>query len=199
VRHGGVPAGAIHRDDECIGRRIHGAGPRIDPSDLEVIPQVETKARVRAWLERALGEHSFSAADALFSWLEHERDGPRQLAPARDKKLGCRQQDRGMAIMAAGVVGALIHRLVGLAPISLGEGERIHVGTQHDCATGPAAPEYAHDPGLAHARTHLVKPELLQTLGDDPGRSMFLVRQLRMAVKIPPQLDQSFALLGGQH
>jgi hypothetical protein len=39
----------------------------------------------------------------------------------------------------------------------------------------------------------------LQSFGHDPGGPMLLVRELGMAVKITPKLDQAFALFGGQH
>jgi hypothetical protein len=194
-----MAAGAAQRDVKRIRRCIDRAGPRVDPPDLQVIPQVESKTRVRPGLERAIGNHSLSAADALFGWLKHKRDRPWHFAPARNQKLGRGQQDRGMAVMSAGVVGAMIYRLVRLPPICLGQRQGIHIGPQHDGMARPSALEHAHDAGLAHAGSHLVKTETLQPLGYDPGCPMFLVRELRMAVKIAPQLDEPFALLGSQH
>jgi hypothetical protein len=197
--HAAMTTRATQGDVERVRRCIHGASPRVDPPDLEVIPQVEPKTRVRSGLERAIGEHSLSPANPLFGWLKYERDRPWQLAPACNQNLSRGHQDRGMAVVSAGVMGARIYRLVRLTPIRLDQRQGIHIGTQHDGAARSSTLEHAYDAGLANARTHLVETKTVQPFGDDPSGPMLLVRQLRVAVKIAPQLDQAFALLGRQH
>ena len=199
VRHGGVATRTRESDDKGVGRGIDRARAHVDLPDLELVPQVQPEARVGPGVQGTVLEHALRSADALFGRLKDEQYRARQIGLARRQQLGDRQQDGGVAIMATGVVRALLNRAVGLAAIGLGERQSVDVRAQHHRAAGAGALQHADDARLTYGCTHAMEPKLAQTVGDDSSRAVLLVRELWVAVKIAPQLDQSLALLSGQH
>ena len=111
---------------------IDRAGPRIDLADFDLIPQVQSKARVRAWLERAVLEHALRAADALFGGLEDERHRPRQLASTRRKKLRRRSTELPCGRRARKRDGCPFERPVRPGPDLARSAAGVHVGAQQD-------------------------------------------------------------------
>ena len=96
-------------------------------------------------------------------------------------------------------MAALLNRAVRLAAIRLSQRQRVDVGAKHDRPPGPVTPQQPDHARLADARAHLVEPQLVQPLLDQRSGAMFLVRQLRVAMQVAPQLDETFRLLSRQH
>jgi hypothetical protein len=189
-----MAARATQGDDEGVGRGVHRTIARVDLAYLDFVPQVQAKTRVRARLERTILDHAGGAVDAFFGRLKDEGHRARQLAPAGRQQLCHRQQNGGVAVVAAGVMGTRSRRAVRLATVGLGQRQPVHVGAQQHRFARFAATQYPHHTGLADAGADLVQTEPLETFGHDRSRPMLLVGELRMAVKIAPQLDQLFAL-----
>src|SRR5207253_934968 len=105
-------------------------------------------------------EHALRSADALFGRLKDEQYRARQIGLARRQQLGDRQQDGGVAIMATGVVRALLNRAVGLAAIGLGERQSVDVRAQHHRAAGAGALQHPDDARLTYGCTHAMEPKL---------------------------------------
>ena len=66
---------------------------------------MEAKARVRSRIERAVGDHARRPADALLRRLKDERHPPGQLGALASQDFGYGQQDGGVTVMPAGVMG----------------------------------------------------------------------------------------------
>ena len=110
------------------GAREHHKGPRGCPG--LIVHAVDLIAREA--LKEAVREHCFRAPAAFFSGLKNKVHGPGKVTVLREPL--CRaQKHRHMPVVPAGVHCAFILRGVGAARF-FGKRQRIHVGSQADCA-----------------------------------------------------------------
>ena len=98
---------------------------------------------------------------------------------------GCAEQNRGVAVVAAGV--HLARRLGGVRQAGdLLDRQGVHVGADadHAPASRRAALDDGDDAGAADALHHLVAAELPALLGDDARGAVHVVEQLRVLVEV---------------
>ena len=113
---------------------------------------------------------------------------------ARGQRERRAEQDRGVRVVPAGVRHIRHRRCVGGAG-PLGHRQRVHVGPQRD----PGLPVGAEIAGQSRpAGQHLgFEPGVDQPLDDELRGGEFLAAQLRVAVQMPPPVDEVLAV-GGQ-
>jgi hypothetical protein len=145
---------------------------------------VQAEASVGRRVQRAVVDHADGPADALLGRLEDERHPAGQLRPRFSEQPGDGQQDGSVPVVAAGVVGGIDRRAIGLAPVGFGQGQSVHVGAEQNRSPGRTALEHAHDPRLANTGADLVDPQASQPTRNDVGRPVLLVRDLRVLVEV---------------
>jgi hypothetical protein len=157
VRHGAVAAHALDRDVGHVGRQRdrprHGqrGAHRHAGRVVQRVHRIAGKA-----LEQAVFDHRARTAEVFFVGLEDQVQRAVEVARCA-KRLGRRQQDGRVAVVAAGVHAARVAARVGQAG-GLGDGQRVHVGANAQAARAVAQLELRHDAGLADAGVHLVAP-----------------------------------------
>lgn len=98
------------------------------------------------------------------------------------------QQHHRVPIVPAGVHHTVDDRTM-WGIVLLGDRERIHVGAQADGSSGGPPSQGAND-AYARQPSMDLQAEGLQPLGDEVGRRVFPVRQLRMRVQAPAPVDE---------
>jgi hypothetical protein len=152
-------------------------------------------------LHDAVGNHrlrargTFPGRRAFLGRLEDELHRARQPILQLREYVRCREQDRHVRVMSAGVHDTdrlpfvLARRLAGKRHVGLfAHGQAVHVGPQRDDGTRAPAREHRNDPGSPDAGLGL-EPEAAQALGDEPGGFGFAVRQLGMLMEVAAPLD----------
>jgi hypothetical protein len=188
VRRGAVTAFAVNRDLDRVAGRVHW--PLAETDDARCVQRREMQA-VRA-LDAVLAQnsgfdHRARATQTFFGGLKAEHDGAGNLGAALRQNFCGTEQHRDVTVVAARVHLAVVLRaVVGL--IELENGQRVHVGAQHDRLPRLSALENAEHAGLRDAFVHL-DAERAQTFGDDAGRAVFLEAQFRMRVQVAPGRD----------
>jgi hypothetical protein len=147
---------------------------------------VQTEARVGPRVECTIPDHSYRTIHALLRGLEDETDRARHVSSACRKDIGDRQQNRRVAIVAAGVVGAVNCRAVWLSSIHLCQRECVHIGAQHHPPTRPPTGKRADDACLTDASAHAVQSEGGQARGHDASGAVLPVRQLGVTMQVTP-------------
>ena len=112
VRQRGVGAAAAHHDLELVVGREDGAHPHGEGAlgqAREVVQAVD--ALDREALEQAVGDHHLAAALVLLGGLEDEADDAVEVAGG-GQVAGGAEEHRGVAVVAAGVHGAVARRAV---------------------------------------------------------------------------------------
>jgi hypothetical protein len=101
VRLRGVRALAAHDDAELVTRRHHRPRRHAEAARRHARPVVHAVHRLhRELLEQAVVHHLARAAAAFLGRLENQVDGAVEVAMVR-QVMGCAQQHRGMAVVAA--------------------------------------------------------------------------------------------------
>ena len=134
----------------------------------------------REALKQPLLYHFPRAAQVLLGGLENKVHGTAKAAGLRQMRR-CRQQNRAMTIMAAGVHHARIARFI--ADIALlGDRQRVHIGPQANHRTGAVLQGRDHA-GTRQPAMHLEAKRREQF--SHPTRGLlFLIPQLRASMKI---------------
>ena len=142
-------------------------------------------------LEQAVFDHRARTAEVFFVGLEDQVQRAVEIA-ARRQRLGGREQDRGVAVVAAGV-----HAAMGFARVrqagGLDDGQRIHVGADAQPPRAVADFHLRHDAGLADACVHLVAP-FTQQVGDQLGGRAHLEAELGVGVDPAADVDEGLGV-----
>ncbi len=182
VRQRGVGAAAAHHDLELVVGREDGAHPHGEGALGEAREVVQSVNPLdRKALEQAVGDHDAAAALVLLGRLEDEADDAVEVAGG-GQVAGGAEEHRGVAVVAAGVHGAVARRAVGQVGALL-DRQRVHVGAQPDGAVRAAAAQGAHDPGLGQAAVDL-DAERLEALGHQRRGAHLLEGDLGVAVEV---------------
>jgi hypothetical protein len=143
-----------------------------------------------AWkaLEEAVREHSLGASPAFFGGLEDQVYCASEIFVLG--QLPCSpKQHCGVAIMAASMHAARIHRCIGETRL-LGQREGVHVGAQADSSLAwQIALNRANDTRAPNPYGRRDAP-CAQTLGHERGGSVLFQAQFRMGVKITAESRQ---------
>jgi len=184
VRHGRMAARALD-DDVEEARPGHGGAGLAENAPRRGVGVVVQPVELVAGkaLEQAFRDHPARTAEPFLGGLEDQHCRAGEVARRREIAGGA-EQDRGMAVMAAGMHLAGIARGIGQVR-GLGDRQRIHVGAQADAAlAGLLAVDDADDTGPGNALMHLVDPPVAQRLRHDPRRARLLEADLGMRVQI---------------
>ena len=183
-----MAAAAAQHDVEAVGRRHDRARACLRLAQRQIGPVVQRVDGVAGKaLEQPLLDHHARAAAALLGGLEDEVHGAVE-TPRAGEMLGCAEQHRGVAVMAAAVVHAGTAAGMRQARL-LGDRQRVHVCTQSDGPAAAAMAQGADHAGAGKSLVHL-EPEQAQRVGDDAGRALLLEGELRVRVQVAPQRDQ---------
>ena len=155
-------------DREVPDRRSRPVVQAIDPVAREAI-------------EQAVVEHREGAACAFLARLEDEGHRAVEI-PRLGEVAGCAEQDRGVAVVAAGVHLAL--RAAGIGnPGRLYDRQRVHVGPDADRALAVAIAQHADDARAADAAMHL-DAIALEFTRDDFGGAVGFEPEFGMGVQV---------------
>jgi hypothetical protein len=192
MRHGAVPAHALDRDVGHVRRQRDRPLDHEEAADRHARCVVQRVDRIAGEaLEQAVLDHCARAAEVFFVGLEDQVERAVEIAALRER-LGGRQQDGCVAVMAAGV-----HAAMGLARIGqargLDDGERIHVGADAQPPRAAADLELGHDAGLADARVHLVAP-FAQQVGDQLAGRAHLEAEFGVGVNLAADVDEGLGV-----
>src|SRR5690606_37628372 len=136
-----------------------------------------------AFLDHAAGA---SAAAQLFGGLEDKMNRAVEVPPPRND-LGGGQQDRGMAVMAAGMHGAW-YLACPFDAIAFLYRQGVHIGAQADAAAGVAVSERTQHARAGDAFRNVVA-QSPQTISDHAGSAELLETEFGMAMDVSPERD----------
>ena len=138
-----------------------------------------------AWefVKEPFGNHALCAGTGLFRGLEDKVHSARKIARL-SQVFGGPQQDRGVAVVTAGVHLARRGRGV-FKTVLLLHRQRVHLGSQADTARIIALSQHADHAGSRHAAMHLDAPAL-KSLRHDVRGAMFFIAQLWVGMEITP-------------
>ena len=184
VRRGTVAAHTLQNHFKIITSRHTGARTRTDLAGVYLRPQVNGK---RA-LHRKRGkvrQQRFGAATLLLGLLETQFDGTLKLVPKLQQQARCGQQHGNVPVMPASMHHAWNMRTIRQMVVVFLDGQRIHIGAQHNHRVLVMPCHGCHHAELSHGHprdTHFVK------FGFDAlRRAAFTVRQLWRLVYGAPQ------------
>src|SRR5438067_12874435 len=92
-----------------------------------------------------------------------------------------------------------LFRSIRLTSVGFGQRQRIHVGAQQKPPSWAAASQDPNHARLANTAAHIINADRAQSVGDQTGGPMLLVRQPRVPMEVAPPVKQEPALLGGPH
>jgi hypothetical protein len=179
----GALAGDADVEEGAAGH--HRPGTHRKAAHLQAGPVVHAEDRfAREALEQAVVDHRLRAAQAFFGRLEdevhHAVETPRGRQVARRA-----QQHRGVAVVAAGMHYALVHRAMAEA-VDFQDRQRVHVGAQANRPRAAAGTQHADHAGAADAAMNLVEAKGIE-LGRHQARgAVFLEAQLRVGMDVLP-------------
>ena len=186
---GGMPSDAVHTETELVARRHVFSFPETERSRLQHGFHVLSDERHdTVSVERTLLHHQRGPARIqLLARLEESEHRTAEEVAVTVEYLQRPEQNGRVHVVSAGVHHPLVNRRE-FGPGRLRNGQRIHVGPQHErLLFAPRTRFRPLDAGEdARSRHAAVFDSLvLQRLGDDLRRAVFLERKFRVLMQIP--------------